>query len=74
MANPNVMIQYSVDHGHTWSHEIWKELVGDTKDYLTRVRILHRAVQCQQIMFRIRFTADAPFALISASANVEAAI
>jgi hypothetical protein len=73
MSSPHVVIQFSKDHGNTWSAGIWRELVGDTKNYLTRVRI-PRIGRCQQIIFRLTFTDNAPFTLISGHIDVDVAV
>ena len=64
-----VMIQYSDDHGHTWSHEMWFDLVGDDKNYLNRVR-LFRQGSAQQRIYRLTYTHPASFTLISAHARI----
>ena len=65
-----VIIQYSDDHGHTWSHEIWRPLVGDDKNYLTRIR-LQRQGSAYQRIYRLVYTHPASFTLISAHASID---
>lgn len=73
MATPQVMIQFSDDGGHTWSHEIWRDLVGDDKKYLNRVRIQQGGTTYNRI-FRLRFSGDTSFTLVSAHADVAVGI
>ena len=67
------MISYSKDGGNTWSAEIWKELIGDDKNYLYRVRIQNIG-RCQQIIFRLRYSENAPFTLISGHMEADIAV
>lgn len=73
MSNPQVMIQYSKDGGETWSHEIWRDLVGDDKNYLNRIRLFNLGV-CQQIMFRVKCSEGVSFTLVSAHADIRVGI
>jgi len=65
----DVVIQYSDDHGHTWSSEIWKPLIGADKNYLNRVR-LHRQGSAMQRVYRLVYTYPASFTLVSAHARI----
>jgi hypothetical protein len=64
-----VMISYSDDHGHTWSHETWKPLVSDDKNYLNRV-VLRRQGSCYQRIYRLKCSDNISFTLVSASAEI----
>jgi len=69
MARPQVMISYSDDGGHTFSHEIWKDLVGDDKNYLNRV-ILRRQGSAYNRVYRLRYSENSNFTLVSAHADI----
>lgn len=73
MANPQVMISYSDDGGHTWSHEIWKDLVGDDKNYLNRI-ILRRQGSAYNRIYRLKCSDNVSFTLVSAHADISAGI
>ena len=65
-----VIFQYSDDHGHTWSSEMWRAMVGDDKNYLTRFRLQHQGAAHQRV-YRIVYTYPASFTLISAHASID---
>ena len=67
------MISYSDDGGETWSHEIWKDLIGDDKNYLNRIR-LHRMGSAYSRKWRIRCSEDIPFTLVSAHARISVGV
>lgn len=71
MSNPQVMIQYSDDGGETWSHEIWKDLVGDDKNYLNRVRLFRQGSAYNRV-YRVKCSENIPFTLVSAHADISA--
>lgn len=73
MSKPQVMISYSDDGGHTWSHEIWKDLVGADKNYLTRIR-LFRQGSAYDRRYRIKCSENISFTLVSACADVSVGI
>jgi hypothetical protein len=73
MSNPQVMIQFSDDGGHTWSHEIWKDLVGDSKNYLNRVRLFRQGSSFNRI-YRLKYSESSSFTLVSASAQISVGI
>ena len=70
MSTPFVMISYSKDGGHTWSHERKKPLVGSDKNYLNRVRI-HRIGSAYSLILRVRYSDKSSFTLVSAHADIE---
>ena len=69
MATPYVMISYSDDGDETWSHEMKKPLVGDDKNYLNRV-ILRRQGSAYNRVYRLKYTDNSSFTLVSASADI----
>jgi hypothetical protein len=66
---PFVMIQHSDDGGMTWSHEIWKPLLNPTKNYLYRV-VLQRGGSTYNRMYRLRYSENSSFTLVSAHATI----
>ena len=73
MAKPQVMISYSDDGGMTWSHEIWKDLVGADKNYLNRI-VLRRQGSAYDRRYRLTCSENVSFTLVSASADVSVGI
>jgi len=70
---PYVMISYSDDGGETWSHEIKKPLIDCSKNYLNRV-ILRRQGSAYNRVYRLKYSENSSFTLVSASADVSAGI
>ena len=70
---PQVMISYSDDSGRTWSHEMWHNLVGADKNYLTRIRLYQQGSAYNRI-YRLKYSVNGSFTLISAHADVEFAL
>ena len=69
-THPYLIIQHSDDHGHTWSAEIWRQLVGLDKNYLNRVRLFRQGAPMDRI-YRLTFSDPASFTVISANAKIE---
>lgn len=65
-----LVIQHSDDHGHTWSAEIKRKLVGMDKNRMNRVRIFQQGAPMDRI-YRLTFSDPASFTLISANAKIE---
>lgn len=63
-----VMIRYSNDKGHRWSHEIHRSL-GNTGDYNKPVRV-GRVGSARHWMFNYRFVVPYKFAVIRANVDV----
>jgi len=72
MADPQVMIDYSDDQ-HTFSHEMWKPLVGDSKNYLNRV-IIRRQGSAYNRIYRLRYSEPTSFTLVESYADVSIGI
>jgi len=70
---PYVMISFSDDGGETWSNEIWKPLINCKKNYLNRV-ILNGMGSAYNRIWRLRYSEDSSFTLVSASARVSVGI
>ena len=68
-----VMISYSDDGGHTFSHEIKKPLVTCKKNYLNRV-ILRRQGSAYNRVYKLKYSDNGPFTLVSAHADVSVGI
>ena len=73
MATPHVIIDHSDDGGETFSHEMWYPLVGDSKDYMNRV-VLYRQGSAYHRIYRLRFSENSSFTLISANAKLSIGI
>jgi len=69
MARPQVLISYSDDGGHTWSAEMSYDLVGDDKNYLTRV-VIHGLGWAYNRVFRIKCSENISFTCVSARAVI----
>ena len=70
---PYVIIDYSDDGGETWSHEMWKPLIGSDKRYLNRV-ILRRQGSAYNRVYRLRYSENSSFTLVSAMADISVGI
>ena len=70
---PYVMISYSDDGGHTFSHEIKKPLINCRKNYLNRV-ILRRQGSAYNRIYRLKYSESSSFTLVSAHADVSVGI
>ena len=70
---PYVMISYSDDGGHTFSHEIKKPLINCRKNYLNRV-ILRRQGSAYNRVYRLKYTENSSFTLVEASAEISPGI
>lgn len=53
-SNPQIMMQYSKDGGHTWSNEVWADL-GEIGEYGTRATF-RRLGRARDWVFRFRVT------------------
>ena len=73
MARPKVMISYSDDGGHTWSHEMWFDLVGADKNYLNRI-VLYGLGSAYQRRFKIKCSENRNFTCVSASASLSVGV
>ena len=65
---PQVMLQWSKDHGHTWSQEHWVE-AGAVGQYLRRV-MWRRLGRARDMVFRVVVTDPIPVTLIDAYVDV----
>ena len=70
---PYVLISFSDDSGLTWSHEIKKPLVNCNKNYLNRV-ILRRQGSAYNRVYKLRYTENGSFTLVSGHADVSVGI
>ena len=73
MSTPYVIIQFSDDGGETFSHEIWKPLVDSSKNYLNRV-ILRRQGSAYNRIYRLKYSDNTSFTLVSAHADVSVGV
>ena len=70
---PYVMIDFSDDGGHTFSHIMTKPLVNCNKNYLNRV-ILRRQGTAYNRIYRLRYSEAGSFSLVSAHADISIGI
>ena len=70
---PYVMISYSDDGGETWSHEMKKPLIDCNKNYLNRV-ILRRQGSAYNRVYRLKYSENSSFSLVSAHADLSVGI
>ena len=70
---PYVMISYSDDGGETWSHEMKKPLIDCSKNYLNRV-ILRRQGSAYNRVYRLKYSENSSFTLVSAHADISVGI
>lgn len=72
-SDPQVMLDFSNDGGHTWSSEMWASAgkkVGGIGDFKKRV-IWNRLGSARDRVYRIKMTDPVPFTLIGAELDVE---
>ena len=66
-SNPQVMLQYSVDNGHTWSEELWTA-IGAAGEYQTRVE-WWRLGRFRDAIFKITLSDPVKFVIAGAGIN-----
>lgn len=64
-----VMIQYSDDGGETWSHEMWKPLLGPDKNYRYRV-VLGPTGSAYDRIWKLKCSDNISFTLVAAHATI----
>lgn len=67
-TNPQVMLQYSTDNGHTWSDELWTT-AGAIGAYETRAEFW-RLGRCRDMVFRVRMSDPVKFVVTGAGLKV----
>ena len=70
---PYVMISYTVDGGHTFSHEQKFPLVDCTKNQLNRI-ILRRQGSSINRVYRIKCSENISFTIVSGHADISVGI
>lgn len=55
ITDPQVMLQWSKDRGHTWQSEQWRDILGNVGEY-TKASTWRRIGRCEDIIFRIKVT------------------
>jgi len=68
-VNPQAILDWSDDGGHSWSNEIYTS-IGALGDYIARV-IFRRLGRSRQRVFRVTIMADIPVYMIAAHIKVE---
>ena len=67
-SDPQVMLQYSTDNGHTWSEELWTT-AGATGTYKTRAE-WWRLGRGRDFVFRVRISDPVPVTITGAGLKV----
>ncbi len=67
-SDPQIMLRYSNDGGHTWSNELWRT-IGALGNYDTRIR-WNRLGSSREWLFEFRITDPIDFAIIDASVDI----
>ena len=70
-TNPQVMMRFSDDNGHTWSNEYWAD-AGQAGNYKTRVRF-NRLGMAYSRIYEITITDAVPVEIIGASVITDSA-
>lgn len=74
-CQPYVMISFSKDGGHTWSHEMKFPLVNCHKNYLNRIVLNGRHIgSAFNLIFRLKYSDNSSFTLVSAHADISVGI
>lgn len=68
-SDPQLLLSWSKDYGHTWSPEQWLP-IGTIGDYLTRVRLAGRLGQGRGWCFRVVVTDPIPVTFLQMTADV----
>ena len=53
--NPQAMLQWSKDRGHTWSSENWRSVLGAVGEY-SKSSTWRRVGRCEDIIWRLKIT------------------
>ena len=65
VPDPQIMLQWSKDRGHTWQAEQWRDVLGSTGEY-SKASTWRRIGRCEDIIFRIKITDAVKTVLIGA--------
>lgn len=68
-ANPEIMLRFSDDKGHTWSSEIWRS-IGKIGEYAKRV-IFRRLGRARYRIYELKYTGKTPFTISGADIELE---
>lgn len=69
VTDPQVMLQWSKDRGHTWSSEQWRDILGNVGEY-SKASTWRRLGRCEDIIFRIKITDAVKAVLVGAYVDV----
>lgn len=68
-SDPQLMLSWSKDYGHTWSPEVWLP-IGKIGEYMTRVRLAGNLGQGRGWCFRVVVTDPIPVTFLQMTADV----
>ncbi len=68
-SDPQIMLQWSSDNGHTWSNELWRSM-GRIGEYKKRV-VWYRLGMARDRVFRVMISDPVKVVLLAAFAEVE---
>ena len=69
VPDPQVMLQWSKDRGHTWNSEQWRDVLGSTGEY-SKASTWRRIGRTEDIIWRIKITDAVKAVLIGAYMDV----
>jgi len=69
VADPQMMLQWSKDRGHTWNSEQWRSVLGSTGEY-SKASTWRRIGRTEDIIFRFKMTDAVKGVLIGAYMDV----
>ena len=69
VTDPQAMLQWSKDRGHTWQSEQWRDILGNVGEF-SKSSTWRRIGRCEDIMFRVKVTDAVKSALIGAYMDV----
>lgn len=68
-SDPQLMLSWSKDYGHTWSPEVWLP-IGKIGEYMTRVRLAGHLGQGRGWCFRVVVTDPIPVTFLQMTATI----
>jgi len=69
VTDPQAMVQWSKDRGHSWSSEQWRDILGNVGEY-SKASTWRRIGRCEDILIRIKVTDAVKASLIGAYMDV----
>ena len=69
VTDPQAMLQWSKDRGHTWGSEQWRDVLGNVGEY-SLSSTWRRIGQCESIIFRLKITDAVKAVVVGAYATI----